>query len=340
MDIFTTNTSNEAANQAWLANLKATRPDAYAAYMRLLQLTTAKFNDPDEGGSATRSARLRMRQQIGYSEQALEEARQNIETNYPEVAEYSRSHGQSTGGLGQGGDELVAAVALPAAAAYMAPTVAGTEAGAGAGVGAEAGTGLTETSLGTGVELGTTPTWESVYGAGSEPGASSLLGSLVGSGGSNIPAWLGLFGNIWAANQMGGGENAEAADPFASQRPYYQEMLRNLLENPASFQETPMFQTALETGAQAIDRSASARGLLGSGARLAELEKYGVGLANQNFMQYLNALTPLTGATTGSPAAAAGLGQEAQINQTNAYLQALRSASPLLMQFATWGQGD
>jgi hypothetical protein len=101
-----------------------------------------------------------------------------------------------------------------------------------------------------------------------------------------------------------------------------------------------MFQTALETGAQAIDRSASARGLLGSGARLAELEKYGVGLANQNFMQYLNALTPLTGATTGSPAAAAGLGQEAQMNQTNAYLQALRSASPLLMQFATWGQGD
>ena len=299
MGLFSTGASNEAENQAWLANLKATRPDAYAAYMRYLQLNTARQNDPMEGGSATRAGRRRAREQMGYSEQAFQEARQNLLTNYPEVMQYASTHGQYTGGLGQGGDALVAAIALPVAASYAA----------GAGTGGGVGT----TSAGGG-----------------------LWSSLAGQNGSNIPSWIGLAGNLWAANR-GGGNPGAAADPFASQRPMYQEMLRNLMTDPSSFQDTPMFQTALDTGTEAVNRGAGAKGTLNSGARLAELEKFGVGLSNQNFFDYLTSLGTLSGATSGSPGAAAQINYESGQARTGNYLDALANLTQLGMTFSGYG---
>jgi len=338
MGLFSTGASNEAENQAWLANLKATRPDAYAAYMRYLQLNTARQNDPMEGGSATRTGRRRAREQMGYSEQAFQEARQNLLTNYPEVMQYASTHGQYTGGLGQGGDALVAAIALPVAASYAA----GAGAGAGAGTGTNAA--LPSTGMvGTGeLSAAEAAQWGVGAGAGTGGGVGTtsagggLWSSLAGQNGSNIPSWIGLAGNLWAANR-GGGNPGAAADPFASQRPMYQEMLRNLMTDPSSFQDTPMFQTALDTGTEAVNRGAGAKGTLNSGARLAELEKFGVGLSNQNFFDYLTSLGTLSGATSGSPGAAAQINYESGQARTGNYLDALANLTQLGMTFSGYG---
>lgn len=53
------------------------------------------------------------------------------------------------------------------------------------------------------------------------------------------------------------------------------------------FRSTPGYQFALDEGQRAIDRSAAARGGLVSGNTLAELTRYGTGLADQTFQNYL-----------------------------------------------------
>jgi hypothetical protein len=80
----------------------------------------------------------------------------------------------------------------------------------------------------------------------------------------------------------------------------------------SGFQLSPGYDFAMSEGVRAIDRGASARGLLGSGARLRELTRYGQGLANQEYGSYLNRL-----------AALAGLGQTAATNTAQMGGQAL-----------------
>jgi hypothetical protein len=62
-----------------------------------------------------------------------------------------------------------------------------------------------------------------------------------------------------------------------------------------SFQESPGYQFAVQEGVNAIDRGASARGLLNSGARLRELTRYGTGMANQEYNNWLSRLQSLAG---------------------------------------------
>jgi hypothetical protein len=78
------------------------------------------------------------------------------------------------------------------------------------------------------------------------------------------------------------------------------------------FQASPGYDFAMGEGLRAIDRAASARGLLGSGSRLRELMRYGQGLANQEYGSYLNRL-----------AALAGIGQTAATNTAQMGGQAL-----------------
>jgi len=60
----------------------------------------------------------------------------------------------------------------------------------------------------------------------------------------------------------------------------------------AAFQNNPGYQTQLDTGLQAIDRGAAARGMLLSGNTLAAEQKYGSDLANQSWNQYLSSFSP------------------------------------------------
>lgn len=67
------------------------------------------------------------------------------------------------------------------------------------------------------------------------------------------------------------------------------------------FQATPGYQFAVDQGLGAIDASAASRGGLFSGATLQASQKFGTGLANQEYNTYLNRLT--SGAASGQAAA-------------------------------------
>lgn len=73
----------------------------------------------------------------------------------------------------------------------------------------------------------------------------------------------------------------------------YSNKLKALLEDPASFQKTPGFQFALDTGLGALQRSNSK--MRGSGNALAALTQYGTGLANQEYGSQLDRLGNLSG---------------------------------------------
>jgi hypothetical protein len=97
-----------------------------------------------------------------------------------------------------------------------------------------------------------------------------------------------------------------AADPFAPQRAQYQNQLAQLMQGNFSAND-PSYKARFEGGQQALERSAAAKGMLGSGNVLQALQDYGQGMASQEFQNQYNRLVPLTGATTGSPSAAGAL---------------------------------
>lgn len=109
-------------------------------------------------------------------------------------------------------------------------------------------------------------------------------------------------GNIERLSQMG----AAAADPFASQRGQYQNMLQQMMTGQFTPQD-PSYAFRVGQGQQALERSAAAKGMLGSGNILAELQKYGQDMGSQEYQNQYNRLLPLTGATSGSPGAAGGI---------------------------------
>ena len=85
------------------------------------------------------------------------------------------------------------------------------------------------------------------------------------------------------------GQVGESVASGANFEPYQNQLnsalsrYESLLTNPSSFTGTPGYQAALEGGTQAINRSAAARGMSNSGNVLAELAKYGSGLASQEY---------------------------------------------------------
>lgn len=81
----------------------------------------------------------------------------------------------------------------------------------------------------------------------------------------------------------------------------------DLLLNPNSFQGTPAFQFALDQGVQARDRSAAARGQLGSGNQLKELTTFGQGLANQERGNEINRFLSFLGQTNPANQSAASI---------------------------------
>ena len=91
--------------------------------------------------------------------------------------------------------------------------------------------------------------------------------------------------------------------------PLYGNQIRDMLTNPGSFQGTPGFKFALDQGTNAINASNSST--RGSGNVLAELMKYGTGLANQDYGAQLGRLTNLQGQAQNYD-----LGQGQNANQT------------------------
>lgn len=95
---------------------------------------------------------------------------------------------------------------------------------------------------------------------------------------------------------VGGGEVGIAPPP--SQTAYdnpYERRLMALLDNPDSIANTGAYKFRLAQGQQALERSAAAKGMTGSGNTLAALINYGQGAASQAYDSERNALAQLTG---------------------------------------------
>lgn len=76
---------------------------------------------------------------------------------------------------------------------------------------------------------------------------------------------------------------------------FYQDQLQGLLKNPQSYSQTPGYQFAFDQGKQALERSQVAKGFGGSGNVLAELMRYGTGMAQQDYGARVDQLGKLSG---------------------------------------------
>lgn len=75
----------------------------------------------------------------------------------------------------------------------------------------------------------------------------------------------------------------------------YDAKLSSLMSDPNSIANSAAYKFRLDQGNQAIQRSAAAKGMLGSGNTLAELLKYGQGEASQEYGNEIGRLTALRG---------------------------------------------
>lgn len=88
------------------------------------------------------------------------------------------------------------------------------------------------------------------------------------------------------------------------------------------FQNTPGYQFQLQQGTQAAERSASARGLLGSGAAMKSIANYAGGLADSTYNQYVGQLNTMAGIGQQATNTTAAAGQSAANNISSAYTNA------------------
>ena len=113
----------------------------------------------------------------------------------------------------------------------------------------------------------------------------------------------------------GGGGNSGAqqasgqADPFASQRPQYQQMLQSLISNPSSVTSTPGYQFQMQQALAGVEGSAAANGMLNSGNVLSALTTQAGNQASTGYYNQAELLAQLAGANVGSPGEAGAITQ-------------------------------
>ena len=131
-------------------------------------------------------------------------------------------------------------------------------------------------------------------------------------------------GSIWngsgwtSPNTMNFNDLYQKANPWANQAPQYQNKLAQLLETPGAMASNPAYQYSFDQGMEAVNRSAAARGQLGSGNRLAELTRFGQGESSKNFFNLANLYSKLAGADNQNAAGAVGAAASAINGQTSA----------------------
>ena len=114
-------------------------------------------------------------------------------------------------------------------------------------------------------------------------------------------------------------EVRDAADPWGSQRGQYVNQLNSLMRNPGQFSSSPAYKFAFDQGMEALNRNLASRGLANSGTRLAELTKFGQGMAGQQYFNQANLLAKLAGVDASSPSAAAGAMASVSNQQNNPF---------------------
>lgn len=97
--------------------------------------------------------------------------------------------------------------------------------------------------------------------------------------------------------------------------------LQGLLNDPNSIQQSNAYKFRYDQGLQGVDRSAAARGGLYSGGHLADLQKFGQGLASQEYDSQWNRLMGLANMGQNSAVGAGQLGQNSANSISGLYGQ-------------------
>jgi hypothetical protein len=155
--------------------------------------------------------------------------------------------------------------------------------------------------------LQTTPAWQQVV--------QGALGQGQGGTNSAIAGWSGvgsgIIGLIQAYNLNKAGQQASAgANPFGPYRAGYANQLQQLMANPGAVFNDPGYQAAFGQGVQAVERSAAAKGFLGSGNEATALMQFGQQFGMQYMTQQEQFLAGLAGANI-NPNYAPGLNAQA-----------------------------
>lgn len=152
------------------------------------------------------------------------------------------------------------------------------------------------------------------------PVAGGAIGTFFG-GPAGGALGAGLAGALVNGGKSGGGQSnglasatgnpqeraAYAADPFAPQRPQYQQMLQQMMTNPQAFSQSAESKAVTQEGMDQMQLQMAQRGLGSSGAEKAALTKYATTAAGQDYSNQLARLMTLSGATSGAPGTSAGI---------------------------------
>lgn len=120
-----------------------------------------------------------------------------------------------------------------------------------------------------------------------------------------------------------GDQAARYADPFMGERGKYQKQLSDLMADPGGFASSPVYKFAYDQGLEALNRKGSLR----SGNKLAELERYGQGMAGQQYFNQAKLLSEL--AMSGSSPATAGAAYERGTSRSQDQMQLSAAARSL-----------
>lgn len=141
-------------------------------------------------------------------------------------------------------------------------------------------------------------------GGNGRPGGGSGGGGGGGGGFGDLglASLLSPLLNAAAAYYGGRGQEdayraaAEAADPFRQYRPAFAQRLEELYSDPNAILNNPAYKFRMEQGMNAINANRAAQGMFDSGGTALELQKYGQGMASQEWENEVGRLARLSGA--------------------------------------------
>jgi hypothetical protein len=140
-------------------------------------------------------------------------------------------------------------------------------------------------------------------------------------------------GSVYEGSQQDKIANKELglAQDTQGKQDYYNQKLMDLMANPGSFLDNPLFQSSLNTGLKGVDRSMAAAGYLGSTNQSDALLQYGQSFASGQLLQQEQLLGNLSGASL-NPAGA--------LNAASGATSAAGGAMSNLAGMAAFGAGS
>jgi hypothetical protein len=100
------------------------------------------------------------------------------------------------------------------------------------------------------------------------------------------------------------------ADTQAGKQNQSYMQLQQLMQNPGSFLDNPLFQSSLKTGLTGVSKQMASQGYLGSGNEATALETYGQSFASNQLLSQEQLLAGMSG-TGFNPASATSVGSQA-----------------------------